>query len=273
MRSSIVLILLVLQVSFTAVSQENTSYKTESEVSYYPDSWELDEYMKERCRLDIYYPENLEDFATVVWFHGGGLNSGNKFIPEALKEENIGVVAVNYRLSPKVNAPAYIQDAAAAVAWVFNNIEEYGGAAGKIFVSGHSAGGYLASMIGLDKRWLEEFDVDANDIAGLIPLSGQSITHSTIREERGLPITKVVVDDLAPLNHVRPDAPPMLLITGGRELEIPARFEENDFFNRMMKVAGHTETRLYELEGYGHMMTYPAFPLVIEEVKRICEKE
>ena len=46
-----------------------------------------------------------------------------------------------------MNPPGFIQDAAAAVAWVFNNIEDYGGRSELIFVSGHSAGGYLASML------------------------------------------------------------------------------------------------------------------------------
>ncbi len=55
----------------------------------------------------------------------------------------MAVVAVNYRLYPKVKAPVYIEDAAAAVAWVFRHIEEYGGDPELIFISGHSAGGYL----------------------------------------------------------------------------------------------------------------------------------
>jgi len=62
--------------------------------------------------------------------------------------------------------------------------------------------------------------VDANDIAGLIPFSGQTVTHSTIRAERGIPRIQVTVDKLAPLYHVRADSPPLVLITGDRELEI-----------------------------------------------------
>ena len=89
------------------------------------------------------------------------------------------VVAPNYRLFPKVKSPVYIEDAAAAVAWVFENIETHGGDPRQIFVSGHSAGGYLTSMVGLDKRWLATHNVDANRIAGLIPFSGHTITHFT----------------------------------------------------------------------------------------------
>ncbi len=113
--------------------------------------------------------------------------------------QGVAVVVVNYRLHPKVKAPAYIDDAAAAVAWVFKNIEKYGGDPDLIFVSGHSAGVYLTSMIGLDTTYLNKYDVDANMIAGLIPYSGHTITHFTIRQERGLSWDKPVVDQYGPL--------------------------------------------------------------------------
>ena len=159
------------------------------------------------------------------------------------------------------------------MAWVFKNIESYGGDPSAIFISGHSAGGYLASMIGLDKKYLEKHGVDANQIAGLIPFSGHTITHFTIREERGINGTQPIVDDLAPLYHVRSDAPPLLLITGDREKELLGRYEENAYMMRMMKVAGHKDTRIMEMDGYGHGMTYPAFPLLLEEVKRILDEK
>jgi len=124
-------------------------------------------------------------------------------------------------------------------------------------------------MIGLDKSWLGVHGIDANRIAGLIPFSGQTITHFTIRKERGISDKTPVVDNLAPLNHVRADAPPLLLITGDRELELLGRYEENAYLMRMMKIAGHKNTRLFELQGYGHNMTEPAFPLLLNEIARI----
>jgi acetyl esterase/lipase len=174
-------------------------------------------------------------FSTIIWFHGGGLTGGNKFIPGQLKNKGVAVVAVNYRLYPEVKAPVYIEDAAAATAWVFHNIGKYGGSAKRIFVSGHSAGGYLTSMIGMDHRWLKKHDIDCNRIAGLIPYSGHTITHFTVREERGIDGKQPVIDELAPLFHVRADAPPLLLITGDRELEMLGRYEENAYFWRMIK--------------------------------------
>ena len=250
-------------------AQDKVNYKLEENIEYRSVESQSDEYIKERCKLDIYYPET-KDFTTVVWFHGGGITSGNKFIPEKLKEKGIAVVAVNYRLHPKAKNPAYIEDAAAAVAWTFRNIKKYGGDPSKIVVSGHSAGGYLTSMIGLDKKWLAEFEIDANNIALLIPFSGHTITHMTIRKERGIPDTQPVVDEFAPLYHVRNDAPPIILITGDREREMLGRYEENAYMWRMMKIAGHTKTKLYELDSFDHGgMASPAFEVFLQEIKAL----
>ncbi len=245
---------------------EPAPYEVDSDILYRTED-ETTEAMKERCRLDVYFPVDDREFATVVWFHGGGLTGGNRSVPEGLKQKGIAVVAANYRLSPQAKSPEYIEDAAAAVAWTFGNIDKYGGSTRRIFVSGHSAGGYLTSMVGLDRRWLAVHGVNADDIAGLIPYSGQSITHFTIRAERGISDKQPVVDEMAPLFHVRNDAPPMLLITGGRELELLGRYEENAYLWRMMQVAGHTQTELCELDGFNHgQMAEPAHPLLLRFV-------
>ncbi len=252
-------------------SQKNKEYLVKDNISYRtPDEEKKDSYIAERCKLDLYFPAQKTGFTTIVWFHGGGITSGNKFIPEKLKEQGMAVVAVNYRLNPKVNCPAYIEDAAAAVAWTFNHIAGFGGDPEKIVVSGHSAGGYLASMVGLDKKWLLKYNIDANRIALLVPFSGHCITHMTIRKERGIKDTQPVVDELAPLFHVRPDAPPLILITGDRDREMLGRYEENAYMMRMMKVAGHEKTKLYELDSFDHGgMASPAFEILLNEIQSL----
>ncbi len=250
---------------------QEISYKTELNIPYYSEP--VNTYKSERCVLDIYFPENNPGFPTVVWFHGGGLVGGEKEIPERLKGQGIGVIGVNYRLAPKVKTVECIKDAAAAVAWAFKSIANYGGNPDLIFISGHSAGGYLASMVGLDKSYLDAFGVNANQIAGLIPFSGHTITHFTARKEIGIEITQPIIDKMAPLFHVRKDAPPLLLITGDRELEMLGRYEENAYMMRMMRVLGHKNTHIFEMDGYGHMMVEPALPLLINEVKRLSKEK
>ncbi|MCA9018230.1 MAG: alpha/beta hydrolase, partial [Planctomycetaceae bacterium] len=125
-------------------AETETGYKTISDIAYYsPETPDQTEYMRERCKLDLYYPTDIKNYPTVVWFHGGGLKAGKKEIPEELKQRGIAIVAVNYRLYPKAKKPAYLEDAAAAVAWTFQHIAEYGGEPNLVFVAEHSTGGYL----------------------------------------------------------------------------------------------------------------------------------
>lgn len=256
-------------VFFECPQDSEEDYRLLSDV-FYPPGEGLPPSVHQRCRLDFYFPARKKDFATVVWFHGGGLSHGYRSIPQALRRRGVGVVAVNYRLAPESRSPAYIEDAAAACAWAFNHVGKHGGSPEKIFVSGHSAGAYLALMLGLDKRWLAPHGIDPGRIAGMIPLSPQVITHFAIREERGIPEKQPVVDEFAPLFHVRKEAPPCLLITGDRERELLGRYEENAYLWRMLKIAGQKDLSLIELQGYDHGgMAAPAMPLLLRFVERI----
>ena len=139
-------------------------------------------------------------------------------------------------------------------------------------MSGSSAGGYLTSMIGLDKSYLLNFGIDANNIAGLIPLTGHTITHFTVRDEMGISGTQPIIDKYAPLFHIRNDAPPILLITGNRELEMLGRYEENAYMMRMLKVVGHPNVEIMELDGYGHGIRYPSMPILLKRIKDLSKK-
>ncbi len=271
-RWTVLALLLSLPLAWAEPPEAPLTYTTVKNIAYRTGD-DLTDYMKERCRLDVMHPVGVKDFPTVVWFHGGGLKAGNRSVPTGLAEKSLAVVAVDYRLHPKVTAPTYIEDAAASVAWTLKHIAKYGGDPKRVFISGHSAGGYLTSMIGYDKQWLAKHGVDSDALAGLIPYSGHTITHFTVRAERGIDGKQPIIDDLAPLYHVRKDAPPTLLITGDRELEILGRHEENAYFWRMLQVVGHPDAVLHELDGYNHgQMADPAHPLLVRFVKRVSKE-
>ena len=244
---------ILLLIGLTLQAQE--TYKTVKDISYIP-AGETDGYGKERCKLDVYYPVGKKGFPTIVWFHGGGLEGGGKHVPEMFMNQGFAVVAVNYRLSPKAQNPAYTEDAAAAVAWAYKHIEEYGGSPRRVFVTGHSAGGYLTLMVGLDKSYLQEYGVDADSIAAYLPISGQTVTHFTIRKERSLPEGIPVIDQYAPCNKARKDTPPFVLITGDRNLEMADRYEENALLASVLKNIGNKKVSLYELQGFDHGQVY-----------------
>lgn len=250
---------------------QQEEYVVETDIPYYAKSVsEKNPYIGERCKLDIYYPKNSTDYPTVVWFHGGGLEGGEKHIPEGLKNKGIAVVAVNYRLSPRAQNPAYIEDAARATAWVFENIRKFKGSPSKIFISGHSAGGYLTLMVGLDKKYLATYNIDADTIKGLVPISGQTNTHYTIRKERDIPMDTPLIDEFAPLNQIRPVIPPILLITGDRRLEMTARYEENLHLEAVLKAKSKkNNVELLELQGFNHgTVLSPAIELLVDFVNK-----
>lgn len=251
----------------TALVVNSTAYSKEWIDVPYVNQSETNTYLIERGVLDIHCPKDNKKLPVIIWFHGGGLRAGEKALPQRLLNQGVCVVSPNYRLYPKTKVPGYIEDAASAVAWVFKNIQSYGGDPKKIIVSGHSAGGYLALMVGMDIQWLAKHHINANKLAELVPFSGHTITHFTVREERGIKGEQPIIGAFAPLFHVRKDAPPITLITGDRELELLGRYEENAYFERMMKVNGHNATQILELDGYGHDMVEPALPLLLNIAK------
>ena len=250
-------------------------YRTEKSIPYRDAVKEkLNDYAIQNCQLDFYYPVNKKAFATVIWMHGGGLTGGKKEIPGILMNRGFAVIGISYRLSPEVKCKVIIEDAAAAVAWAFRNVASYGGDTTRIYLSGHSAGGYLDLMVSMDKQWLASYHIDPNRIAGILPLSPQTITHFEIRKERGIKDTQPIVDEYAPLFHVRADLPPLVLITGDRELEMLGRYEENAYLARMMKLNGHKHTSLYELQGFNHVtMLQPGLYLLVEQLKALIRSK
>jgi hypothetical protein len=107
-----------------------------------------------------------------------------------------------------------------------------------------------------------------------VPFSGQAITHYNVRKMQGIPPLQATIDEYAPLYWVRKDCPPLVLICGDRELELFGRYDENQYLARMMKLAGHTETYLYELGGHDHgQMVEPAFLILETHLKKVLKKK
>ena len=234
----IIFIFLFFQSVFCVAQNEDEKYNLLPNLSYIGSN-ETDCYAVSRCKLDLYYPCNKNNYPTVIWFHGGGLTSGEKYIPEELKEKGIAVVTVNYRLSPKVKHPCYVEDAAMAIKWVYDNIHRYGGTTAKLFVAGHSAGGWLTTMLSLNKDYLKKWHIDSDSIAGWFSISGQMVTHSTVRSEVGMDGVIPFLDEYAPCLNIRKMNSLLVLITGDRAMELSSRYEENLYFYSLMKNLGN----------------------------------
>ncbi len=242
---------------------EQVEYETVSNIAYYSDEQlkDAEDYQKTQCKLDILYPKTSQTpYATIIWFHGGGLTGGQKYFPSALKnlkafkEGKLAIVAVGYRLSPKVAFPGFIEDAAASTTWVLRHIGEYGGDPSHVFVSGGSAGGYLTAMIGTYPKWLEACGGSRDELAGLIPVSGQMTTHFHVKELLKYPGEQYnpVIDENAPLGGLSADFPPIFFVMGDRKIEWKCRVEENELMYASLKVLGAPLVEFSENEGFTH---------------------
>jgi acetyl esterase/lipase len=120
----------------------------------------------------------------VVFFYGGGWRSGERgdyaFVARALAAQGFAVAVPDYRLWPAARWPDFLRDGAAATAWLRQDARA---PRGKLFVMGHSAGGFIAAALALDPRWLDEAGTSRAELAGAAllaaPISWQPAEEPT----------------------------------------------------------------------------------------------
>jgi acetyl esterase/lipase len=172
-----------------------------------------------RQRLDLYLPdEAVAPAPVVVFFHGGRWEAGSKadyrFVGEALAARGFVVVIPDYRLYPEVRFPTFVEDGAAAVAWVRRNIGRFGGEPWQIHLMGHSAGAHIAALLALDRRYLATAGVEPGTLESFVGLAGPydflPLTDATLKRI-------FAADDLAatqPITFAEGSAPRALLLHG-----------------------------------------------------------
>jgi acetyl esterase/lipase len=176
-------------------------------------------------RLDLYLPKGQKGFPVVFIVHGGSWTRGNKnhlgiyaALGRCFARHGIGMVSINYRLSPAVKHPEHVKDVARAFAWVHKNIAQYGGRPDEIFVAGHSAGGHLVALLATDERYLKAEGLTLKAVRGAIPVSGVYTLPDHPILHRAFGKDPAVLRDASPVCHACAAAPPFLIIYSDHEL-------------------------------------------------------
>lgn len=177
-------------------------------------------YAANKDKLDLYLPEGRTNVPVIVSYYGGALTAGDKnaqaFIGQRFAAAGFATAVVNYRLTPEVQHPGHIQDAAASFAWVKKHITEYGGDSNQVFVIGHSAGAYLVALLATDDRYLAAHKLSLRDIRGVVPVSAFYWVEKTgvapDRDKRVWGTDQHVWIDASPAHHLSADVPPMLVL-------------------------------------------------------------
>ena len=229
----------------------------------------------ERNLLDIYHPHEPREggFPVLLQVHGGGWMIGKKEeqakpLMYHLAERGWLCVAINYRLSPKAAFPAHIIDVKKAIAWVRENIAEYGGNPDFIAITGGSAGGHLSSLAALTPNYAPyqpDFEETDTSIQAAVPFYGvyDFLDRFDIRPEMSM--EKMLADKVmqctqaqdhelwdkgSPLSNVHADAPPMFVIHGTHDSLVWVE-EAQTFVSAMQKES--TQPVVYgELPGAQH---------------------
>jgi acetyl esterase/lipase len=166
-------------------------------------------------KLDIYVPKGKTNMPVLFFVHGGAWKSGDRsnYVPLGNRYAREGIVTVvpSYRLAPKHPHPAQIEDVAAAFAWTVRHIAEYGGDTNRIYAAGHSAGGHLVALLGLDGDYLAKYQLSPKALRGVFAWSG--VYNLSIGESQESVFGKDMPGRRAasPLFYVKAGAPPFIV--------------------------------------------------------------
>ncbi len=170
--------------------------------------------------LDIWAPEEAGGAArpVVIFWYGGGWAKGDRtsyaFAGRALARAGFLVVIPDYRKVPDVHFPAFLDDGAEAVAWVMDNIAQFGGDPKRLAFMGHSAGAYEAIMLALDSKRLVAAGADPANVKAAVGLSGPYDFYPFDKPRSIAAFSQWPrPEETQPITFARADAPPMLLVT------------------------------------------------------------
>ncbi len=212
--------------------------------------------------LDVHAPATGDRHPIIVWLHGGGMKGGDKaqagitvLKPDFFLARGYAFASVNYRLAPEQKHPAQAEDTAAALAWLHDHAEEFGGDPERLFLIGISAGAQLAAVVSTNERFLAKHQKSLGIVKGAVILDIGSFDIPTLIDQAGEKApemyrytfrdggTKEDWIDYSPFYHVRrgKGIPPMLLYyVAGRDHHAA----ENQRFTERMKAEGNEATVL-----------------------------
>lgn len=220
-----------------------------------------------RQKLDVFVPQSVKpNGKVVVFFYGGSWRIGSKsdyrFVAQALTSRGFIAVLPDYRLHPQVIFPAFIEDGAAAVRWVRDNIATYGGDPNQVYLMGHSAGAHTAALLTLDGHYLKAVGLDRNFIRATAALSGP-YDFPSFPENRAVfgrePDDPTIDPIIEPITFADGQAPPMLLIHGLRDnLVLPSN--ATSLAAHIRQAGGAVEHIEYANRGHGGVLIALAWP-------------
>jgi acetyl esterase/lipase len=239
--------------------------------------------------LDIYLPVDRAVAPLVIWVHGGAWRRGSKDSAIPLSEYGYAVASLDFRLSGEAPFPAQIHDIKAAIRFLRAEASRFGYSADRIALMGASSGGHLAAMVGLTggdvtlEGEIGDHPAVSSGVQAVVSYCGASNLTTILSQStpHGLSVREPAlalfigghpseVPDVAraasPVFHVDASDPPLLLIHGDQDPQMPisqshelfGAYERQDL-DATFEVgygAGHCTGELFTGELWGELMRF-----------------
>jgi len=240
------------------IAAQDAPVKVVRDLTYYSGA-DADE---KKHKLDLYLPATDKPFPVLMWIHGGAWTMGDRAqfgaIGERFAELGIGCAVISYRLSPGVKHPEHVKDCARAFAWLHANVKKHGGDPDRLFVFGQSAGGHLAALLALDRKYLDELKVPAEAIKGAVPMSGMYAIFAVENAKgafmevfpKAFGTDREVCRDASPVLHLKDAKVPMLVITEVKDPPVRAQMR---IFQAAVEKEGLKNIRFADAEDRTHL--------------------
>lgn len=184
--------------------------------------------------LDV-FPADEPDAPVLLFIHGGYWHSLSSkefsFVADGPVSSGVTVAVLNYALCPAVTIDEVVRQSRAAVVWLTQHAEEFGGDSSRIYVAGHSAGGHLTAMV-LETDWKENYEISGESILGGCAISGlfdlQPFPYTYLQPK--LQLTWGQVRRNSPIHQIPDSAPPLLVSYGENETD-ELRRQSTDFLD------------------------------------------
>ncbi|MCF6379405.1 alpha/beta hydrolase [Nocardioides KLBMP 9356] len=230
-----------------------------------------------RGHLDIYLPaaeDAIEDAPVLLQVHGGAWVLGDKEhqgrpLMNQMAAKGWVCVAINYRLSPRDPWPAHIVDVKRAIAWIKDNIADYGGDPDYLAITGGSAGGHLTALAALtpgDPDFQPGFEDADTSVQAAVPFYGiydfagsTGLTNAIGMRDYflGPRVMQTTWDDApevyeaaSPILRITPDAPDFFVIHG--EVDTLVAVEQARLFVAALRRTSQRSVVFAELPGTHH---------------------
>jgi acetyl esterase/lipase len=245
-------------------------------------------------KLDLHLPTRATQPALIVWIHGGAWRSGSKeSMPLGkLVEAGYPVASVDYRLSTQARFPAQAHDLKAAIRFLRGHGTNWQLPTQKVVIAGDSAGGHLAALVGVSNGNAElegEIGSDRNQsssVQAILSFYGGSDLTTILQQStpKGLSVRVPALDLLlggqpdvvpvlarlaSPVFHVDPTAPPLLLLHGDQDPQMPIN-QAHELVGAYRKL--NLPVQLEVIYGAGHGGSAFYDPERIELVKAFLKK-